>query len=491
MKRPGSVAMLTLGVGVLWCLLRALTGFDGLYGQDAHEYLRLAAAWLRALQGGPAPGPSFWPIGYPALAALLALGPWPLAATAQVLSGLAYVAACALGVATLQRLYPEHARAAACYWLATFALSPFVLRAALCIMSDVTALAWAGLFVYCAARWQRAPRLAWIAAGAAACVAAGTTRHATGAVLLPSIVWWAWRAWQQHAHTRPRLLFVSMVGALAAALPTVLAASGGALQPWHYPAVSGWSLGHAFALQQHTPDGYVVQRLPTALYAFSNVLNPGFTVLGPLLLLGLRARDLRAGLQRALAVGWLLYALFHVGVPYQHDRHLLASFPLALLVLFPAAQRLLAWARARLGTPRHALALLGALLFLALQLGLFARATRAVRAAARLERVVAQALRAYPATTLYTFWLTPALRTRAVPQQLVDLWEQGQLDARAGELVLFAPERFALQWARANPMRNWRALEAGFVLEPVERFDLGFTLYMLRARTTPQPRPAH
>ncbi len=491
MKAGRTGAVVILLAGLLWCGVRVVTGFDGLYGQDAHEYLRVAAAWRAALHGGPALGPSFWPVGYPALSALLALGPWSLADAAQALSGLAYVVACGLGAATLRHLHPEHERAAAFYWLATFALSPFVLRASLCIMSDVTALAWAGLFVYCAARWQRAPRMGWIVAGAAACVAAGTTRHASGAVLLPAIAWWAGRAWQQHAGARGRVLLASAAGALVVALPTLLAGSGGALQPWHYPAVSGWSLRHAWAWQHDTPDGYQVERLPTALFAFSNVLNPGFTVLGPPLLLAWRARDLRSGLPAALALGWLLYALFHVGVPYQHDRHLLVSFPLALLALFPAAVRLGAWITARMPTRRPALALTAALLFAGLQLGLFTRATRAVRAASRLEQTVAHVLQSYAATTLYTFWLTPALRTRGVPQRLIDLWEQEHLEARAGELVLFAPERFALQWARANPMHNWRALQDRFVLERVERFDLGFALYVLRPRPAPSPPRGH
>lgn len=475
----------TLGAALLWGGLRAATGFDGLYGQDAHEYLRVAGAWLQWLHGGAAPGPSFWPVGYPALAAVLALGPWSLAGAAQALTGLAYVAACTVGVLALQRLHPEHARTACAYWLATFGLSPFVLRASLCVMSDLTALAWSGLFVGCAASWRRAPRLGWIAAGVAAWVAALGTRHATGAVLVPAIAWWTWSAWQRHADRRARLVLVAALPALAVALPLLLASSGGALQPWHYPAVTGWSLTHAFTLYQHTPDGYQVQRLPTALYAFSNLLNPGFTALGPLLLLALRRGDLRAGLERALAAGWLVYALFHVGVPYQHDRHLLASFPLALIVLFPAGLRLASWSTARLPvrSPRLAWAVLG--LFAVLQLTLFARAARAVLAANRLERTVARVLQTRPTTTLYTFWLTPALRTRGVPQRLVDLWEQPGLDARAGELVLFAPERFAFQWAQARPMQNWRALEGTFALEPVERFDLGFVLYVLRPRTAP------
>ena len=49
----------------LW-FLRPAT-FDGLYGQDSYAYYDFAGELREAISKGRAPGPFFWPLGYPAL----------------------------------------------------------------------------------------------------------------------------------------------------------------------------------------------------------------------------------------------------------------------------------------------------------------------------------------------------------------------------------------------------------------------------------------
>ena len=154
----------------------------------------------------------------------------------------------------------------------------------------------------------------------------------------------------------------------------------------------------------------------------------------------------------------------------------LASFPLVPFLLFPAFARV---TRLRLASlPRRGAALAVALLA-SLQLALAARACCAMFAANRLELEVVAALRETPALKLYTFALTPALATRGVPQRLVDLWAAPPDDARPGDLLLFAPERFAAQWKGRRPMTGYEELASRFELKPLRRLEGGFTLFRL------------
>lgn len=464
-----------------WAAFRLATGFDGLYGQDAHEYLRFAVEVRAFLAGAPRPGPFFWPVVYPSLAAALSFltGSVPLAA--QLISALSLLGAFAAGATALARRLPGDARLAVAYWGAGFALAPFVFRASLASMSDLLGAAFLCGFLLFTFDWERDGRARDLVLAAFFAVAAVTTRHPVALVLAPAALALAARALRRRSFSAAAL---AAGAALVALVPTLVLARGGAASPLHYPGLAEWSFSNAFARTVETSDGVLSYRVPTVAFAVSNAVHPGFFVLGLPLLLASRREDFEGLLPRALAAGWLLSFLFHAGSPYHVNRQLLASFPLVPFLLFPAFARV---ARDPLGRLPRALpaAVLG--LACAVQLGLAARASRTMLAASRLELEVAAALRDAPATTLYTFSLTPALATRGVPQRLVDLWSSAPDGAREGDLVLFAPERFAAQWAGRAPMKGWEQLSARFALVPLRRLASGFTLFRLGARRTTAP----
>lgn len=459
-----------------WAAFRLASGFDGLYGQDAHEYVRFAGEVRAHFEGGPAPGPFFWPVVYPALAAALSFLTGSAISAAQLVSGLSLLGAFAAGATALARRSPGDARLAVVYWGVSFALAPFVFRASLASMSDVLAVAFLCGFLFRAFERERDGKPLDLAAASFFAVAAVTTRHPFALVLAPAAAVLAVRTLRRRDLAAAGL---AVAAALLALAPTLLLARGGAASPLHYPGLQGWSLANVFSRATEISGGTTTHTLPTGVFAISNAVNPGFFVLGVPLLLAARKEDFSSPLPRGLAAGWLLSALFHAGVPEQNDRHLLASFPLVPFLLFPAFARV---ARSRLAAlPRFAPPLAVALL-VALQLGLAARACRAMLAAHRLELEVAAVLRETPAPTLYTFALTPALATRGVPQRLVDLWAAPPDDARPGDLVLFAPERFGTQWKDRRPMTGFESLAKRFDLVPLRQLGGGFTLFRLDSR---------
>ncbi|MBK8597234.1 MAG: hypothetical protein IPP07_05585 [Holophagales bacterium] len=479
-ERPAGAGRAILAGSVLlaaaWAAFRLASGFDGLYGQDAYEYLRFAGEVRGFLLGGAAPGPFFWPVVYPASAAALSLFTGSTASAAQLVSVLSLLAAFAAGAAALARRSPADARLAVVYWGVSFALAPYLVRASLASMSDLLAAAFLCAFLVFAFEWERNGRPLDLALASFFAVAAVTTRHPVGLVLAPAAAVLAVRALGRRAFAAAGL---AVAAALLALSPTLLLARGGASSPLHYPGLREWSLSNAFSRTIDTPDGRESYRVPTVLFALSNAVSPGFFVLGLPLLLAVRKEDFATPLSRALAAGWLLSTAFHAGVPYHHDRHLLASFPLVPFLLFPAFARI---TRLRLAALPREGAVLAVALLVALQLGLAARACRAMFAANRLELEVVAALRETPAVKLYTFFLTPALASRGVPQKLVELWAAPPDDARPGDLLLFAPGRFAAQWKGRRPMTGYETLAARFDLTPLRRLGGGFTLYRLAPR---------
>ncbi len=459
-----------------WTAFRLASGFDGLYGQDAHEILRFAGEVRSFLAGGPRPGPFYWPVVYPSLASALSFLTGSLPASAQLVSALSLLGAFAAGATALARRFPDDARLAVSYWGAGFALAPFVFRSSFASMSDLLGAAFLCAFLLFAFDWERDGRARDLAFAAFFAVAAVTTRHPVALVLAPAALALAARALWKRTFSAAAL---AAGAALLALVPTLVLARGGAASPLHYPGLTEWSLSHAFARTAGTPDGVLSYRVPTIAFALSNAVHPGFFVLGIPLLLASRRQDFAGSLPRALAAGWLLSAAFHAGSPYHVDRQLLASFPLVPFLLFPAFARAVRASLARLprGAPAAALVLVSTL-----QIALAARACRAMLAANRLELEAVAALRETPGGTLYTFALTPALATRGVPQRLVDLWATAPDDAREGDLVLFAPEAFAAQWAGRAPMRGWEQLSARFALVPLRSLGGGFTLFRLAPR---------
>lgn len=459
-----------------WGAFRLASGFDGLYGQDAHEYVRFSGEVRAFIEGGPSPGPFFWPVVYPALAAALSFLTGSTISSAQLVSGLSLLGAFVAGATTLARRSPGDAKLAVVYWGLSFALAPFVFRASLASMSDLLAVAFLCGFLHYAFESERGGRSLHLALAAFLAVAAVTTRHPVALVLAPAAAVLAARALRRRELAAAGL---AIAAALLAFAPTLFLARGGAASPLHYPGLREWSLSNALSRTIETPDGLETYRAPTALFAISSAVNPGFFVLGLPLLLAARREDFANPLPRALAFGWLLSVAFQAGVPYHQDRHLLAAFPLVPFLLFPAFARL---ARGRLGALPHFVPGLLAALLAALQLGLAARASRAMLAASRLEVEAVAVLRETPAPTLFTFFLTPALATRGVPQRLVELWAGPPDDAREGDLVLFAPERFGEQWKGRRPMTGFESLAKRFDLVPLRQLGGGFTLFRLDSR---------
>lgn len=440
-----------MGIPLL-CAASLQLGWDfmGLYGQDAHDYFQKALAWSRWFTGGDAPTPILHPQGYPISGALIGfvIGGPLIALRALSILSLGVVTGSVLR--TLIRSGAGDARAMPFTVIAVLG-SPFLLRGAMLIMSDLYAATFCMLSFACAHATMRSAQnalLATILAGAAIGV-----RHAAAALMVPMLAVLVVRLLRGRSWGS---LMAVGVGGIVAVLVARALPGGPSGFPDH-PWLRDWSLLNFFRRSFTTMDGAAHHALPNLVHALLPFAHPGFLPIGALLLPFVGWRDLRQAPRATAAIMIGAYTLFMAGIPFQNDRFLLLEVPLVAVVLFPAFDRCLTWLRSRSIPLAPAF-----MMVLAGQLALFAFSMRSFVALARTERELALLVSTRPERTLYQFSLGPALATHHVPQQVIDLWSGPVETFEPGSLVLFNPSAFGTQWRGRDPVMNWeRAIGQG------------------------------
>lgn len=336
---------LVLLLPAVWLL--AITGFRGLYGQDAYAYYNYAIGPLRhSLLALQAPPPFYWPPGYPLLVALfsLPLGITPLAGQAASLLGAALVP---IFTALLAReVWPEKQITPLLAGLFV-ALNGQLWQSAVVVMSDTVGLAAATLGVWALARYGHSGRARWLFLAAGALAYAVLNRWALALVAVVALCYALLLV-----RRRPRQQ--AAVHVLGAALITLLVLApvlGGVVglltgRQTASPSftvsleASIWSPLNAFRRSFATGDGLLQYRLPSGLYyalapARSFYLSP---TIAAFLLPGLwEVVRRRSADSLLLLVGWAgVVYLFLAGI-WQNFRFTLTYLPpLAILAAIGA-----------------------------------------------------------------------------------------------------------------------------------------------------------
>jgi 4-amino-4-deoxy-L-arabinose transferase-like glycosyltransferase len=330
--------------------------FDGLYGQDAYSYfahsqeLQAHFSLFHHWQWEAGPRLLYWPVGYPALAALLFVFTGATPGAAQLVSLLAGAGAAGLLTSLGHKLSGS--------WLAGLvaggglALSGLARQADVSVMADAPALFWTILAVWLTWRARESGQGGWLLAAGTAFGLAGITRYAALTALpLLGLVWlWPfnrpgparWRVWW-------------LAGAIGLAglvyLPQFVINQ---LYPaffWRDSWLADWSPFNAFQTQFDTRDGQAVyQAGPLVFYLGFGLLNPRLLTplafplvgLGLLWLIKVKRDFFRLVL---LLTWWLLPVLVFSGIPYENERFSLTFLPPLALLAGCGAAWLAGWLR--------------------------------------------------------------------------------------------------------------------------------------------------
>jgi len=492
------------------------TGFDGLYGQDAYAYADFAERLLSAPAHGEAIPPFYWPLGYPALLALVFVVSGGSIAAAQVIGLLIGVALSAV-VYLLARECGCRPSSAALAGLIV-AVGGQAIQSSVVLMSDVPALFWASLSALGLLRYARTHRAGWLALAVVALAGAVVTRW----IYLGLVPVWVVALLAMRA--RPRHLGIAVL----CALPIVLAQTAYSLNnPYpalDHPWVIGWSPANAARSTFDNADGHFEYATTNAAFYAQPVYAPIYLSpwLAPLVALGVyallrrphpkflsirerdfqepfllpfsmrekglgdeghgrRSEDLQLPLT-LLILGWLLLPyIFLAGTPYQNIRFALIVVPAVALLAALGLDALFALQR-RVRTLALALALIVCAVGLGQMITTGVDYSTAFIARQSEDKAVIAWLETQlpPGARVYALGLALPLRryTSFEPRELYDQTPQMLAAARDGgdDYLLINRWQIENQWRGLSPEIAVGWLREVRGLDEIGRFG-NYTLY--------------
>lgn len=453
-------------------IMNVAAGFNGLYGQDSFEYLRYSRELHLYLTDGSLPGVFHWPILYPLAGAMISfLIPDILAL--QVVSIISYGMMLLYLKRILIQLYPERKREAIIYLLLFFSVSPFVLRYASSVMSEILCMFFLAAFLYYYLLFRKSGIKSKFLLMVLFASAAINTRYASGIIVLIPLI---------HAV----LLFMKKFNlgffVLALMVPVIVFLPGIFLEIQGSQAMSGpavlpeWSILNYFRNDFHSSDGHLSYFLPNIIYVFKDLVHPGFIFAGILFLFFLRRQDIQRPFMAMTFCIVIVYALFIAGLPYQNDRILILSFPFVFILFSASFFRTWDYIKIRIRIP----SLLLILAVLIIQAGLSYRAYRPFYKNSLLIREIAAHIKAYPDATIYTFNIDQGLKAYDVRNEIVNLWSERIENFKTGSIVLINYDSTDSQWQNMNPVYNLEKLNNDHDLVMLESFPDNWKLYEIK-----------
>ncbi|MBL0342342.1 MAG: hypothetical protein IPP71_16400 [Bacteroidetes bacterium] len=139
-SEPKILVLLFISYVTLLVAVIGFSGYNGLYGQDSHEYLRYCNQLIAFLKKGADPGNYFWTVAYPLTGAFLSflIGSKLAMLLIPVLSA-AWILV--LVTSYLMNEFPGREREVSIYSFLFLGLSPYFFRYSISIMSDIPATA--------------------------------------------------------------------------------------------------------------------------------------------------------------------------------------------------------------------------------------------------------------------------------------------------------------------------------------------------------------
>lgn len=470
-------------------LLAVVLRFNGLYGQDSHEYLHLSRAYFQLFQGIPyvpeGLGDAEFAVGYPLAAAILRILMCQDVLALQVVSWLSAGAALWQFDACLRILTPGAQRWSRMLFAGIgLGLSGYFVRAGLTSMSDALGLALTlGACRYALSSVVRPGAGADLVRAAILMGAAVITRYSLAALMLPLAIGSGWfflekrRAWHQPV--------LAVVAGFLMLIPHFWLKKDVPASPLEHSLLQDWSLLHLFHSTFTNASGTISYPVPNIVYLLFPLAHPGFMFTLPLLFLLGKKTDLLLPTKRLVLVCILLYLLFLGGIPHQNLRYLLPAFALLLLLFFPAWDRFVCYGFyffKKLTLVLLAVAVL-------VQVFFTVKTLAPTIARNRLEKQMAYSVGQWvdpsidgAAGMLFAFDLDIALRSYLPKVRFFNLWEKRYDDFPAGSFILFNEPRLRQQWQGQNPMLNWGFAVEHFELLPVQELPEGWTLYRVIKR---------
>ena len=460
---------------LLLIVVAILYGFNGLYGQDAHEYLRMSRELHDVFSGGREMSDSIFPILFPFMGFLLSkIIPNDVIAL-QAVSMISFSVAFYFIVKIIGLLYENKPRTV--WYTGLFlAVSPYVFRFGLLSMSDMLCLMLIVLALYSMVSFILRKKKYHAVLALFFCSAALATRYAVSPIVIPlmivtGIIMIRRKDW--------RNLFLAALCAVVPLLPDwflrhrllFLKFDDGRFSVGYGSNAYAWSPLNFFRSDFINVDGVQHYDQWNIVYAFFNIIHPAFLFTGVVFLFFIRKSDWETGLSKLFISIILLYALFLAGLPYQSNRYLLQSFPLVIIFLYPAFIRM----SERLFR-RRSVVIAAVVSTVLLQAALFIYSFQSVHELNQTEKHISAIVKKYDPPVVYTTSITPALQSYGV-KNTKDLFMERISSVEPGSYLLFNETQFSEHFEGKKPMMNYDFIRSHYHLILVDSMFDGWKLF--------------
>ena len=462
-------------------VLSLVLGFNGLYGQDSHEYLRLSKAifdlWTSHTNSSISSYTEFG-IGYPATGALLQYLVGDARLGLQILSWFSFgMSAWIMNQILAVISHGSRADSRFVFILLSMVAAPVFLHSGFVIMSDAFALMLTLAAFFYGLRWieyEREPDTIW----AAICITlAISVRLSLAPLLIPLGLILSWFLFERGNYFYLAGVWLAALGVL---LFNFVCENNPLLHPFQHSNLH-WSFSHFWQRSFQFESGLTSYAFPNILYLFFPLMHPGFCVVLPGLYFLAKKTDLTLPAKKTILFCLVPYLLLIGGLPHQNLRFLLPVYMMVLLIAFPAWDRLYCYGLYFFKRLTWAILLVS----FTLQIVFCVRILTPTIKRNRLEQSTAKSIRPLipEKSTLYGFDLDIAMRTYLPEINHKNLWEEEYAHFTPGAFVLFNPEALKTQWEGLNPMINWKNLNTRYKLETVQTLENGWTLYQIADAT--------
>ncbi len=439
-------------------------GFNGLYGQDAYEYLRYTNSVKDAIIRGADAGTFFWPVNYPLLAALMDFVIHDISFSLQLASAASLIATGVFICKSIRLLLPK-AHISGLFVVLSITLSAWMIRASTLAMSDLLAMSLFSIGIYYSLLGRSTLQRRHLFLAAFSFSLAVFTRYGYAFLIIPFCFLPLFELLKKkNVYSTSYLL----LGLILGALPTMIFKTDFRFGLTDHHFLSDWSIANLFRSSFESANGILNYSLPNFIHVTAWLWHPGFCWWIGIALLA-TPHLFRSGFNKIVSTSILLYALFLAGTPEQNLRYLMPLLPLSVLISYPGFSKLV-----RLAKIRWRFLIIAALV--PIQFALSIRAFSTPFHLHRLEKSIFQTLEKMTSTAIYTFGIQQALIGLESHHEVHSLHHQFYETYPAESLILFNPQQFSSQWNASPVMLNWNHIQSHIKTDTVASFADGWIL---------------
>jgi len=442
--------------------------FNGLYGQDSHEYLRYSRSLSLFFSDGKTLNNFFWPVYYPLSGAILSFIKISNILSLQLISLASFLFGNFYIKRILRLIYIESHEKISLYILIAFVVSPIMLVYSQVVMSDMLCLFFITAGFYHSIKFEKEFQNKDYLLAVMFLVAAVSTRYVSVVVIIvPAVL--IIKAFVKNFQIRTLIfsLFLVAIILIPEAILKIDYRSDFLNNVW----LKNWNPLNFLSAGFNTPEGYFNYRFANIIYAFENLFHPAFIFIGIVLMPFIRKRDFEINVVKQSLLIIILYVIFIAGIPFQNLRFLLLTFPFVIILMYKPFARLNSYLK------NPSIKKLLILYVMVIQLFFYGYMFNNIYKQNKLEREISDYLKDFPGRIIYTFSIGPAMKSYNVKNRIINLWGEKITIYKDSSFVLFNQEKFGQQWEDKNPMINWNYFDKNYSSKKIKQFEDGWALY--------------